>query len=166
MIKEYSGVYVKYLRLLASLIGNLSEQTAGDNRFLSARLSPDMFPLGVQARTAAAFGLRACCFENSRQMEILNGVDPYDSDDLVCHLNRVADHIESLDYPVPELIEDRAGVKDIRMPVIEYINCFSLPNFFFHTSMVYAIARQAGFKLTKGDFDGIHEYPAGFSWEQ
>jgi hypothetical protein len=32
--------------------------------------------------------------------------------------------------------------------------------------MVYAIARVSGIPLTKGDFDGIHTYPTGFSFEE
>lgn len=37
-------------------------------------------------------------------------------------------------------------------------------NFFFHYSMVYAIARQAGVPVGKADFDGYHLYPHGFSF--
>ncbi|WP_232461250.1 DUF1993 family protein [Cellvibrio sp. PSBB006] len=36
--------------------------------------------------------------------------------------------------------------------------------FFFHLSMSYAIARQAGIPLSKADFDGYHSYPVGFSF--
>jgi hypothetical protein len=30
--------------------------------------------------------------------------------------------------------------------------------------MAYAIARAAGVPLSKGDFDGYHQYPDGFSF--
>jgi hypothetical protein len=51
------------------------------------------------------------------------------------------------------------------MPASEYVSSFVLPNFFFHISMVYAIAKNNGVSVSKGDFDGIHQYPKGFSWE-
>ena len=41
---------------------------------------------------------------------------------------------------------------------------YALPNFFFHYSMVYAIARQAGVEIGKSDFDGYHDYPVGFTF--
>jgi hypothetical protein len=51
------------------------------------------------------------------------------------------------------------------MPASEYVSSFVLPNFFFHISMVYAIAKNNGVSVSKGDYDGIHQYPKGFSWE-
>ena len=39
---------------------------------------------------------------------------------------------------------------------------YAVPNFFFHYSMVYAIARNAGVAIGKTDFDGFHKYPLGF----
>lgn len=165
MITDYSGIYIRYLQLLAELIGNLSRQAAGDDGFLSARLSPDMLPMGVQARTAVALSLRACCADGN-QTAAITEVDPYDSDSLARHITSVVEYLKTLDNPAPELVEDRAGFNDIRMPFEEYVNYFSLPNFFFHISMVYAIARRQGFSVTKGDFDGIHQYPHGFTWEK
>ncbi|MCG7587734.1 DUF1993 family protein [Photobacterium sp. OFAV2-7] len=46
----------------------------------------------------------------------------------------------------------------------EFIHQYILPNFYFHISMVYAIAKSKGVVLSKADFDGIHSYPSGFSF--
>lgn len=42
---------------------------------------------------------------------------------------------------------------------------FAWPNFVFHLSMVCASDRAKGVPLSKGDYDGIHGYPLGFSFE-
>ncbi|MGV7210836.1 DUF1993 family protein [Oxalobacteraceae bacterium A2-2] len=44
------------------------------------------------------------------------------------------------------------------------LHLYILPNFHFHLSMAYAIARQQGVALGKPDYDGYHAYPPGFSF--
>lgn len=160
----YRTVYASYLRLLAKFIAKLDEQAGGDATFLSARLSADMFPLKVQAKVAASFALRACASRISRTVP-----DPESSIDtareLIRYITEVAELVDHSEPPSAEKVDDKAGFKIINMKTEEYVNLFSLPNFFFHLSMVYAIAKNQGFNVTKGDFDGIHEYPEGFSWE-
>lgn len=158
------NVYTSYLRLLVKLIVKLEEQAGGDNSFLDARLSPDMFPLKVQAKVAASFALRACAPGIITEIS-----DPGSKIDtpygLISYISEVAEFVENSELLSTEKVEDRAGLKDICMGNEDYVNLFSLPNFFFHLSMIYAIAKNQGFCVTKGDFDGIHEYPKGFSWE-
>ena len=40
----------------------------------------------------------------------------------------------------------------------------ALPNLYFHQAMLHVALKQAGVRLGKADFDGIHEYPEGFSF--
>src|SRR5690606_10006035 len=61
--------------------------------------------------------------------------------------------------------QDQAGFTKVSLPEFEYLQLYTLPNFFFHLSMVYAIARKQGIAVSKGDFDGYHSYPDGFSFE-
>src|SRR5690606_34871633 len=161
---DYSNIYVKYLKLLIRLLHKLESQDGGDKNFLNARLSPDMFPLKVQVKVAASFALRVCCQESfdaladpGERIESLEG--------LVSYVQDVIGFIETSNSLESNEIEDKAGFQSIRMATPEYLGHFSLPNFFFHLSMVYAIAKNQGYSITKGDFDGLHEYPTGFSWE-
>ena len=161
---DHRNICVKYLRLLVQFLYKLDSQEGGEGNFLHARLSPDMFPLKVQAKVAASFALRACGQEScdaladpGERIESLEG--------LVSYLQEVIEFIEKSDPLESSEIEDKAGFKMIHMATSEYVGHFSLPNFFFHLSMVYAIARSQGLSVTKGDFDGLHEYPMGFSWE-
>ena len=64
------------------------------------------------------------------------------------------------------VIEDMAGPVPISMKAEDFLMRFAYPNFYFHLGMVYAIARSRGVPLTKGDFDGLHQYPPGFSFER
>lgn len=161
---NYRRVYLKYLALLAELIGKLDRQARGDAQFLQARLCADMLPLHVQAKVAVSFAMRACMPQSPDFTP-----DPEAGTDtplgLILYIRQAIDLITDSILIAPDEIQDKAGFSDIRMSAPEFVAEFALPNFFFHLSMVYAIAKKHGFELTKADFDGIHQYPAGFSWE-
>ncbi|WP_051302916.1 DUF1993 family protein [Psychromonas aquimarina] len=78
----------------------------------------------------------------------------------VKYLNEMPDVKEFGDE---KLIKDKAGTSDVELCQSQYIYQYILPNFLFHISMVYAIAKTNGVALSKGDYDGIHSYPSGFS---
>jgi hypothetical protein len=61
-------------------------------------------------------------------------------------------------------VRTTAGFAGLALPGPEFLQLYALPNFFFHYSMVYAIARQAGAPIGKADFDGYHAYPPGFEF--
>ena len=64
------------------------------------------------------------------------------------------------------IIQHRAGFADLEQTGAEYLHLFGLPNFFFHLTMGYAALRAAGVELGKADFDGLHWYPADFSYDR
>ncbi len=41
-----------------------------------------------------------------------------------------------------------------KFTALSYVNDFVLPNFYFHSSMVYALLRKSGVEIGKGDFLG------------
>jgi|SRR5690554_401076 len=161
---DHHEIFVRYLKLLNQLLANLNSQAESEKELLNARLSPDMFPLKIQVKVAASFALRASCRDPNDALADL-GEKIESVDGLVSYVQDVIKFIEKSNPYEENEVEDKAGFKTIRMNSQEYIYHFSLPNFFFHLSMVYAIAKNHGLSVTKGDFDGLHEYPAGFSWE-
>lgn len=162
---NYRKVYIKYLGLLAELITNLDSQAGETAQFMQARISADMFPLHVQAKVAVSFAMRACLPQSPAASQALeHNTDTVSG--LIRHIRQASELIADSVLITPEEMQDKAGFRDIHMSAPEYVTEFALPNFFFHISMVYAIAKQHGFNLTKGDFDGIHQYPEGFSWER
>ena len=62
------------------------------------------------------------------------------------------------------IISHRAGFADLTQTAPDYLHQFALPNLWFHLTMAYATLRHAGVPLGKADFDGLHSYPAGFSF--
>lgn len=63
-----------------------------------------------------------------------------------------------------KILSDKAGFSEIQLCQSDFIHQYIVPNYFFHMGMVYAIAKSKGVAVSKGDFDGLHSYPADFSF--
>jgi hypothetical protein len=157
-------------RSLAQLRGMLEKVAADGPAVLGARLHEDMLPLASQVRASANFALRGCC--------PLAGLPPisFERDEisytaLTAQIDDTMRYIAAIspaqfDGDAARICRDRAGFADIALPADEYLNLYILPNFYFHFSMAYAIARSHGARIGKGDFDGYHLYTPGFSFEK
>ncbi|WP_337842503.1 DUF1993 family protein [Rheinheimera sp.] len=134
----------------------------------SAQLSPDMLPLWQQARTAAGFSLRACYPLAALETPAIELVTE-DWHGLIQFVQQCQMQLQALapagfaDWQ-QRPIEFEAGFARQQLTGLYYLQLYALPNFYFHFSMLYAIARQHGMVIGKADFDGWHQYPAGFSW--
>jgi hypothetical protein len=169
MNQEYIKIFSLYLNQLSQFLFKIESCVNGNNSILEARLADDMFPLYTQAEIAANFSLRACCplahkavVSFAQQDRTFIGIQTQLKQTL-SFLGSLGE--ESGDLPT-EPILDFAGPVQVSLPACEFLQHFALPNFFFHISMVYAIARSKGIAATKGDFDGFHQYPKGFSFEK
>ena len=161
--------FIHYLKQLLQMLERIKTQQQGREDILQARLHADMLPFIQQVRTAANFALRACCplaglavvsFENKQSTW----------QGLTLHIQQTIDYLQQIDddafqYNDSVLLTEQAGFSTVSLAPGEFLMLYTLPNFFFHLSMVYAIARQQGIAISKGDFDGFHGYPAGFSFE-
>jgi hypothetical protein len=165
---NYKKIFLNHLALLHQFIEKVEANAVNESTLLKARLVDDMLPLNVQAKIAANFALRACCpLAGRKYQELAGDIDSFRQ--LKAYLSSTIDYIKQLSEPTLAQLElqvkDTAGFTEISLPAAEYVSSFILPNFFFHISMVYAIAKSNGVPVTKGDIDGIHQYPKGFSWE-
>lgn len=164
---EYKELFLKYLALLHQLI-ELVEVSDNSAELLKARLVDDMFGLNVQVKVATNFALRGGCSLSGINYKELD-IDVESFQGIKAYIIGAITQLNTLDNGPLALsktnICDTAGLTDISLPRSVYLSSFVLPNFFFHMSMVYAIAKCHGVAVTKGDFDGIHQYPKGFSWE-
>jgi uncharacterized protein len=125
---------------------------------VNARIAPDMLPLSRQVQIA--------CDMAKNGAARLAGRDPprfedneQTMDELKARIARTLDYIRSLPADAFEGSEDR----DIKIPLrdrtlelkgLPYLRGFVLPNFYFHTTMVYALLRHNGADLGKKDFLG------------
>lgn len=154
---------MQFMRQIKALIDRLP-----DDQDMGLRLHPDQFGLLVQLRTAIGFGLRA--------MMPLAGLAP-DHDNKISDLTRLRAYCDAAlarlgglsasDFAAcAPAIPHRAGFADVVQSPLDYATSFAIPNMLFHFVTALSILRLSGFDLGKGDFDGLHQYPKGFSFER
>lgn len=167
MQKNPTEIFIHYLNQLKVIVEKIAVHQQNNPTLLYRSLHNDMLPLLAQIRTAANFSLRTCCpLAKREQIHFENPNETYAGlqqqlDETIAYLQAIP--TVEFNQP-PEKIQDKAGFNELDLPADEYLHCYALPNFFFHLCMAYSIARHAGVPLSKGDFDGYHQYPNGFSF--
>jgi uncharacterized protein len=123
-----------------------------------ARLFPDMHPLTRQVQmtcdTAKGAGARLAAIENPKHE---------DTETTLVELKaRVAKTMSFLQTITATQLQG-AETREIELKFpngswkftgLDYLTGFALPNFYFHSSMVYALLRKSGVELGKSDFLG------------
>ncbi|HEX8615788.1 MAG TPA: DUF1993 family protein [Telluria sp.] len=155
-----------FLHYLGRLNGLLKQVEQFDGDITHNRLHPQMFPLLQQAKTAIGFTLRTCCPLAGREIVSFSD-DDYSLQSVFTELAATTRYLSAIPDGDFRQIDARkintaAGFADLTLSGWDYYLMYSMPNFFFHYCMVYAIARQAGVPIGKADFDGFHKYPLGF----
>ena len=148
--------------------GRLVDRAAAEPGLLDARLAPDMFTGAQQFATAAGFALRGAFLLIGRDVPDF----PKSAMDAEGLKARIAFADGQLAALPPDLfegagdrrIEHRAGFAELEQSGADYLHLFSLPNFFFHLCMGFAVLRNAGVDMGKADFDALHDYPHGFQF--
>jgi hypothetical protein len=129
---------------------------------LRARVA-DAFPAGQQFATAAGFALRTACLLAGREVpDLPRALAPRLA---VVRATLGAMRPEEFAGAEARRISHVAGTALLEQSGDEFLHLYGMPNFFFHITMGYAALRAAGVPLGKGDFDGQHLYPDGFSFE-
>ena len=125
---------------------------------LGYRLAPDMFALARQVQVA--------CDQAKNGAARLAGAEPPKFEDTETGLDQLKERIaktvaylKTLDAKAIDASADREitfplGPSKGQMMGGDYLNHFVLPNFYFHLTAAYAIARQCGVEIGKRDFLG------------
>lgn len=122
----------------------------------------DSFPARQHFATAAGFALRVACPLAGREVPGLPAaLGPRLA---VARATLGAMRPEEFAGAEARVIAHRAGFADLEQGGAEFLHLYGMPNFLFHVTMGYAALRAAGVPLGKGDFDGLHAYPVGFSF--
>jgi hypothetical protein len=164
-VSIYDISVASFSRTLQSLSGILDKAIAYaaakniDGKVLvDARLFPDMFPLSRQVQIACDFA-KGCSAR-------LAGVEVPKYEDNESTLEelkaRVAKTLSFIGTIRPEQLkgaEDRTithemRVMTLKLPGLQYLTGFALPNFYFHATTAYALLRHNGVELGKRDFIG------------
>lgn len=133
----------------------------------SESLTDDMFSLEMNAKIAANFVLRGYYPLLGKEAVSLMS----DEQGKAAVVRQIIDTRALLDtlpevhnFDDSKVITDKVGFSEIQLCQSDFIHQYIVPNFFFHMGMVYAIAKSKGIAVSKGDFDGLHSYPADFSF--
>ena len=154
-----------FSRTLQSLSGILDKAIAYaeakkfDGKVLvESRLFPDMFPLSRQVQIACDFA-KGCSAR-------LAGIEPPKYEDneatleeLKARVKKTLDFIgtikpQQLQGSETRTITHEMRVQTLKMPGLQYLTGFALPNFYFHATTAYALLRHNGLELGKRDFIG------------
>jgi hypothetical protein len=156
-----------FTRMLGNLLQWLDKAEAhaqtrqwDPNLWLGQRLAPDMLPLVKQVQIACD-AAKACVARLAGQ-EVPSWPDTESTiDELRARIRRTQEYVAS----VPAAHIDGSEAREIVVPRRigdprrfsgeDYLRQFVLPNFFFHLNMTYALLRQGGVELGKGDYLGL-----------
>ena len=165
-VSLYSATVPLFLQILpqtAALIDKAEAHCAGKglapDELLGARLAGDMWPLSGQFRACWSHSIDAIdsALTGERHPDFSELPD-----DFAFFRTRIADAIARLEKVKPADVDAAEGrdvcfvVRDMRMEFtgLDYLLHFALPNFYFHSSMAYAILRNRGFEIGKRDYLG------------
>ncbi|MCU0912727.1 MAG: DUF1993 domain-containing protein [Rhodobacteraceae bacterium] len=162
-----AALFAATVPVLRHYLGRLDALVAAaSSSALERRLADDVFPAGVQFRTAQSFALRTVFPTLGRTVPKLTHVGQ-----TAALLAARSDEVRGLLAPLAAAdfdgaadrpVTHAAGEATLTQPGADYALRFALPNFFFHLTMGYATLRGAGLALGKADFDGLHAYAPGF----
>lgn len=146
-----------------------AEETLGSDyaEAMTRRPALGMMPVARQVATAVQFTLRvAFPLVGQRPPELR---DPLDGPGLFARIDGARALLRGLDpeefaHSGRRVIRAQAGIAHLELPAEVFLNEFGLPNLYFHHAMAHVALKQAGVELGKADFDGLHEYPPGFSF--
>lgn len=163
----YDATVPQYLQLLPGVIANLGraetwarEKDLTAKQMLSSRLAPDMLPLSVQFRFAATNSGGAIRALTDGIYRIPTEPPPQDFEGIRTLLT---DALTTLQKVTPDQLngaQDKQVGIDFQGRVVmhftgaNYLMSFAQPNFYFHAMTVYAILRNLGVDVGKGDYLG------------
>jgi hypothetical protein len=158
------NLYPATVPVFRHYLGRVTEIVEGlDDAALQARIA-DTFPAGQQFAIAAGYALRIACPLAGR--DVPNLPDALAPRLAVARATLGAMRPEEFEAAAERRIAHLAGEATLEQSGADFLFLYGLPNFFFHLTMGYAALRAAGVGLGKGDFDGLHQYPPGFSFPQ
>ncbi len=156
-------IFVRMLRNMLVWLdkaeGHAKARGFDPNNYMVLRLAPDMLPFARQIQIASDSVKGAVA--RLADVEAPKWADDEASlDELRARIRKTIEYAESIPASKLDGSETReitvpAGPdRTFRFPGETFLKHFSLPNFFFHVTMTYALLRQAGVELGKMDYLG------------
>ncbi|HWU27210.1 MAG TPA: DUF1993 domain-containing protein [Rhizomicrobium sp.] len=155
-------IYGQILTSLSNLLkkGAASAETRkiDPSVLLNARIAPDMFPLVRQVQTATDHAKGSLARLASVEIPAYPDTETT-FDELQARIAKTLDYVKTFKPDQIDGTEDKDivlkfGPQKFPFKGQAYLLNFVLPNFYFHTSMAYAILRHNGVDIGKRDFLG------------
>jgi hypothetical protein len=162
--------YVQMLGALSAWLGKAAEAKPADEAqsFLTARLAPDMFPLGTQVRFACVqaqegvFRLRGQALPSSIGILLEEGrnaaANPGSIDDARARIAETIAVVEACTAKPVEVNPATPIAHELPQGMVfdlvaeQYARDWALPQFYFHLVTAYAILRMEGVALGRADY--------------
>jgi hypothetical protein len=155
-------VYERSLKAFLAILDKAEEHATArkfdPNSYLAMRLSPDMWPLVRQ--------VQAFCDHAKNASFRLAGKEPPVKEDkettvaeLRARIEATLEMLKSIDANAMEGGETGeivipAGANKLKLPGVDYLLHFAMPNFYFHLTTAYDILRASGVEIGKRNFIG------------
>jgi hypothetical protein len=129
------------------------------NNYLGLRLAPDMAPFSRQIQFASD-GAKNCVARLAGLEPPKWADDEASIDELRARIAKTIEYVNSVSAEqidgseAREIVMQAGPDRSFTFTGEDFLRGFSLPNFFFHATMTYALLRQGGVKLGKMDFLG------------
>jgi hypothetical protein len=147
-VPQFSKMLRSLDKWLDKAVAHAAAKSFDPSVLLQARLAPDQYPLLRQIQSA--------CDAAKTAAARLTGEEPPKHPDTEQTLEEIRARIRTvLAYLETKRAEDFAGADQrlVKLPFLQGKQ-LSLPNFYFHLSMAYAILRHNGVDVGKNDFIG------------
>lgn len=150
-IKSLGGLKV----ILEKTSAHLTEAGIDEAEFLQSRLIDDMFPFVKQVQIAT---------DNAKNIvKRLTDIETPVFEDTETTMAQLQDRIDrtiAFLTTIPEDAFKDSGSRQVKLPFypdqfmtgFDYAREFVIPNFFFHVSIAYALARKEGVQISKTDY--------------
>jgi hypothetical protein len=164
-ISMYQASVPIFVRMLNNMLAWLDKAEAhakaknfDPSNYLGLRLAPDMHPFLRQIQIASD-ACKGCVARLAGQEPPKWADDEKTLDDLRARIRKTIDYANSVPAAKIDGSENREIALpmpggSMRFPGETFMKHFSLPNFFFHATMTYALLRQGGVDLGKMDYLG------------
>lgn len=156
-------VYVQHLTGLSGVLQKAADFAVAKKIdpavLLGSRIYPDMFPLSRQVRESVNHSANACARIAGVDLPKLpDGEATFE--DLQTRISTALVFLKSLKAEQIDGTEEKTVIMQFSPTASRefkgqaFLTGFALPNFFFHTTITYAILRQYGVEIGKRDFMG------------
>ncbi len=155
-------VFVNSLSRLAALLekglAHATQRKFDPAVLLGARLAPHMFPLTRQVQAACDLAKNSIARLAAQEPPRFPDTET-SFEQLQARIARTLDYLRS----VPATALEGAETRDIKVPAgertlefkgLDFLQCWALPNVFFHVTTAYNILRHNGVEIGKRDYLG------------